>query len=198
MLLMTATAFFVLVFGLTLLVVLNQKSRARWLLDYPSLPAFSLISLGLGLQTLSLALGLAQESFAIIVVKRVLELASRATLTIGLVGSYYPLRKQTKESRPGRERPQRQGARSISNPVAGSFLKMDTSATQSFHQRASRGPGQSSVLHDRVVSRYVSRCEVAGADSSHLTVDPPSRLHHRHSISPTCHRWPTRFAIEND
>jgi uncharacterized membrane protein len=159
------------VFLISLIVITNKQSRARWLLDYPSFQSLCLISLGLGLGSLSIGLGLVKESFAIIMTRNVLDLASRVMLTIGMVGSYYPLtaversrptssrHRSTVEAKP--QRPIRPSAVPIGAPITGSFVKMDVSATRSFHhERLGRTSGHASASlstphHDRVISRHV-------------------------------------------
>jgi len=152
-------------------IVGNKQSRARWVLDYPSLPSLGLVSSGMIIGSLSLSLGILDESFGLIMTRNVLELASRVLITIGMVGSYYPLSNikqvSTMDSpRPSSalgyspRRPARETGMTIGRPVVGSFIKMDASTTQSFHHQSliratSRGAGP--PRHDRVVSRHVSR-----------------------------------------
>jgi hypothetical protein len=145
-LIIAATAFSIIVLSTFILVYLKNGARARWLLEYPSLPALVLLSLGLGLSSLSLGLGLVHEAFAIIIVRQVIQLASRVALTIGLVGAYYPLRSQ--------EPKKRKSSQIITQPVAGSLLKMDQSATRSFHA----SPRRSADVPQRVITRHVRIC----------------------------------------
>lgn len=169
------------------------------MLDFPSLPSLGLISLGLAITSLSLGLGLVNESFALIMTRNVLDLASRVVLTIGMVGSYYPLSTSDKADTDERirasmalarapRRPARSVGMTIGGPVAGSFVKMDPNATRSFHhQSLSRGPSQSGSTPKlgRVISRHVSQVRTSSLIGRHHNEDRHCHLPHPRSTSPT-------------
>lgn len=177
-----ATGFVAIAFVLAMLVLLNTKSRARWVAEFRSVPALCLFTVGLLLASLDLVLAVARESFVGILVRRILETASQVLLTIGLVGSYYPLplvdrvgsssggRKTPSKAAQAQPRqsagkPQRPSRPSIGQPVTGSFHRMSHAATRSFHtahgERRQKGQDddwnkEDSKQHDRVLMRTVS------------------------------------------
>lgn len=170
-------------------------------MDFPSLPSLILISAGLAVGSASTGLGVASESFGLIMTRNILELASRVMLTIGMAGSYYPLSKPntpTTSERPGPSlalersprRPTRETGMTIGGPIVGSFVKMDASTTRSFHHQSlhrAASRGGATPHHDRVISRHVSPISLRyiHLTSSHHIEDQSYRSLPRHLISPT-------------
>jgi len=165
------------------------------MLDCPSLPSLVLISAGLAVGSISMGLGVINESFGLIITRNVLKLASRVLLTIGMAGSYYPLSKvdppkTSERPRPSLalerspRRPARETGLTIGGPVAGTFTKMDASTTRSFHQQSlhrAGSRGRAFPHHDRVISRHVSHSDIVQTEliDRPLNEDPSYRLHHR-------------------
>lgn len=146
-----ATGFLAIALALAVSTASQAGSRARWTAETHPTSALWLLSCGLLLAGIEVALALADETFGIILTRRLLEAASRVFLTIGLVGSYYPSNTSARQGvqlpmdRPKRSRevtrsPGRPIRPSISGPVIGSFSRMSEGATKSFHSspRAAR------------------------------------------------------------
>jgi hypothetical protein len=184
------------------------------MIDFPSLPSLGLISLGLGLGSLSLGLGVVNESFGLIMTRNVLELASRVMLTIGMAGSYYPLRNIGRPAttvtsevlRPSLalqrspRRPARETGMTIGGPVVGSFVKMDPSTTRSFHNQSLHRAGSRGGKiphHDRIISRHVGlhRLSRPKLINSHPIVVRSCHSHHRHSIKRIYPVWLKRSGV---
>lgn len=135
-------------------------------------------SLGLLVAGLDIILALVQESFGLILGRRILGAISRVILTIGLVGFYYPsglgsrrsgiqLPLSPRRSGERKDHPNRPNRPSIGPPVVGSFHRMSHSATRSFHTSQNRRDDDSSPStegrpaksRDRVVLRNVSELQ---------------------------------------